>query len=69
MRIIILTSSRRGLASYCIPRLAEEPKIEIAMVVYSEGQILNPRKQRERKIKKTLKIGMLDVLNGVRMRP
>lgn len=69
MRIIVLTSSLRGLASYCIPRLAEEPEIEIAKVVYSEGQILNPRKQRRRKIKKTLKIGVLGALNGVRMRP
>ena len=69
MRIVVLTSSFRGLASYCIPRLAEDPKIEIAMVVYSEGQNLNPQKQRRRKAKKTLKIGVLGALNGVRMRP
>ncbi|MBV9452678.1 MAG: hypothetical protein JOZ19_00940 [Rubrobacter sp.] len=39
------------------------------MVVYSEEQNLNPQKQRRRKIKKTLKIGVLGALNGVRMRP
>ncbi len=69
MRVAILTSSRRGFAAYCIPRLAEEPNIEIAMVVRNEGRSLDPWKQRKRKIKKTLEIGALGALNGIRMRP
>lgn len=69
MRVVVLTSSLYGLASYCIPLLAAEPKIEIAMIVYSEGQPLAAWKQRKRKIKKILKIGPLGALNGVRLRP
>jgi methionyl-tRNA formyltransferase len=69
MRVVVLTSLPRGLASYCIPRLAKEPKIELAMIVYNEGRPADPRKQRRRKIRKMLKIGPLGALNGVRMRP
>lgn len=69
MRIVILTSSLYGIASVCIPRLAENPKIEIAMIVYSEGRILFPWKYRKRKLKKVLKIGLLGALNGIRIRP
>lgn len=69
MRVAVLTSLPRGLASYCIPRLAEEPKIEVAMIVYNEGRPVDPWKQRKRKIRKTFKIGPLGALNGVRIRP
>jgi len=68
MRVVVLTSSLQDLASYCIPRLAAEPAIEIAMIVYSEGRHVNAWKQRKRKIKKTLKIGPFGALNGIRIR-
>lgn len=69
MRVVVLTSLPRSLVSCCIPRLAEEPEIELAMIVYNEGQTVDLWKQRKRKIRKTLKIGPLGALNGVRIRP
>lgn len=68
MRVVILTSSLNGLASFCIPYLVAEPGIEIAKIVYSEGHVSNPWKQLRRKIRKTARIGVLGALNGIRMR-
>ena len=68
MRVIVLTKSIHGLASFCLPYLAEEPEIEIAMIVYSEGKTSNPWRQYKRKIKKTFKIGILGAINGIRIR-
>ena len=68
MRVAILTSSFSGLASFCIPRLVEEPEIEISMVIYNEGRILNPCKERRHKMKKILNLGLLGAINGLRMR-
>jgi methionyl-tRNA formyltransferase len=69
MRIVILTSTLYGTASACLPRLAENPKIDIAMIVYSEGQILNRWKYRKRQLKKIVKIGLPGAFNGIRIRP
>lgn len=69
MRIVILTSSLYGFASLCIKRLVEESEIEIAMIVYNEGQVFKAWKETKSKMKKILKIGILGAFNGIRMRP
>ena len=66
MRIVIITSSLQGTAATCIPPLAEHPDIEIALVIYSRGEIVNRARARRRKLKKLWKIGLLGALNGLR---
>lgn len=68
MRVVILTSSFHGLASYCIPFLMKESKIEIAMIIYNEGQVFDAQKGHKRTIRKVFKIGPLGAINGIRMR-
>ncbi len=67
MKVVVLTSFTRGLASVCLPSLAKEPSIEIAMIVYSEGRIARPGKLLKRKFEKVGKVGLLGMLNGLRM--
>lgn len=69
MRVIILTSCRQGFASVCLRHLQAAPGVEVAMVVLSHGHLSHPWKQRRRKLAKTLRIGLLGSLNGIRMRP
>jgi methionyl-tRNA formyltransferase len=68
MRIVILTSIRKGTASWCLSVLAENTKVEIARVVFCES----PKKKKGRfyrqKIRKIFKIGLLGALNGIRIR-
>jgi methionyl-tRNA formyltransferase len=68
MRVIIITSSPTGYATLCLARLAQIKDIEIALIVLNE----NSQKRRGnlffRKLMKTLKIGILGALNGIRMR-
>jgi len=67
MRIIILTSTPRGIASRVLPELCRNSSLEIAGVVLAHGS--SPKKNNlERKIRKTVKIGILGALNGIRMR-
>ena len=44
MRIVVLTSSARSTASYCIPLLAESGRAEIVKVIYCRGEIVKNRK-------------------------
>lgn len=70
VRTFILTSCERGIASLALPELAATPGIEIAAVVRSRGE-LTPKQRRRRRIKtlrKTLAIGPLGAVNGIRMR-
>ena len=57
-----------GIASACLPRLLETRAVDVAMIIYSEGRPPNAWNHAKRKLKKTLKIGLLGALNGVRMR-
>lgn len=67
-RVVVLSSQRIGFASYCLPALLASPRIEVAAVVFSEGITRKSWQKRWRKLKKTLDIGVLGALNGVRMR-
>ena len=68
MRILILTSRRRSLASRCLPTLCNNRNIQIVKVILSHD--VSPSKMRwlNRRIKKTLHIGLLGALNGIRVR-
>jgi methionyl-tRNA formyltransferase len=68
MKVIILTTSAYGTTGHHLPILHQCKNIEIAMVVVSDGQVINQKKQRSRKIKKMLRIGVFGAVNGIRMR-
>jgi methionyl-tRNA formyltransferase len=68
MRIIILTSSPRGIASRVLPELCKNRSIDIAGVVLAHGVSPDRKRNLKRKIQKVLKIGILGALNGIRMR-
>lgn len=68
MKIVILTSSLTGVAAHAVPLLFAEPAISIEMVIFNEGQPPGKKKYYLKKIKKTLKIGIMGTLNGIRMR-
>lgn len=68
MKIIILTSSRSGTASHHIDYLVNDPRIDIQMVIFNEGRVVNRKKKIFRKIAKIFKIGVLGALNGIRIR-
>jgi len=67
-RLVLLTSDPQGIASLAIPRLLEAPGLEIVRLVLCEGHVSDPWRNRRRKLEKTLRIGPLGALNGVRMR-
>ncbi len=68
MRVIILTTSLYGTTGHHLPALHQCKDVEIAMVVVSEGQVINRKKQILKRIKKILKIGLRGAMNGIRMR-
>src|SRR4051812_24536871 len=68
MKVAIITGSSRGVASHHIPVLAQNSNIEISLVIYNEGAILNKKKFYWNKIKKMFRIGFLGTLNGIKMR-
>ena len=68
MRVVILTSFRRGIASLCLPLLVEHPDVELAKVVYCRGHYKTRWRKLRRDFKKMVKIGPLGALVGYRMR-
>jgi methionyl-tRNA formyltransferase len=68
MRIVILTSDRRGTASFCLPLLLEKTNAVIAMVILSQNQRQNKWNFYKKKVKKIFRIGIFGALNGIRMR-
>ncbi len=68
MKVIILTGSRYGTAAHHLPCLLQSGTCEISMVVLSEEIILNKRKYYKNKILKTIRIGLLGAMNGIRIR-
>jgi methionyl-tRNA formyltransferase len=66
-RIIILTSSRTGIAADCLPELCCSAKLSIAGVIVAGAPRQNWRKIRL-KLRKLLRIGIGGALNGIRMR-
>lgn len=68
MRVIILTSSRRGVASRVLPALCADGAIQVVGVIHAEGVSPNRKRFYVRKLKKIFRIGLLGALNGVRIR-
>jgi methionyl-tRNA formyltransferase len=68
MRIVILTSSRKSTASYCLPLLKNETGAEIVQVIFSRGKVSKGRKYYWKRLKKIWKIGLPGALNGFRIR-
>ncbi len=69
MRIGILTSQDVGVASYMLPHLQQLASgFEVVAVFYNSGQPAKNRRWAVRKAKKVLRIGLLGVLIGFRMR-
>jgi methionyl-tRNA formyltransferase len=68
MRIVILTSNRKGTASYCLPVLLERAGVEVVQVICNQGVVKNKSAYYRQKFRKILKIGLFGAINGVRMR-
>lgn len=68
MRVFVMTSSPKDIASRCLPVLADSPGIDLAAVVVAQTHTANRRRLLRRRIEKTLKIGFFGALNGLRMR-
>jgi len=68
VRVVILTCSRRGTASRILPALCQSPRLDVVQVVLSRGVSSQASRRMSRLIRKTVRIGVLGALNGVRMR-
>jgi methionyl-tRNA formyltransferase len=68
MRIIIITSSRKGTASYCLQAILQKANCEVVKVLLNENQQKKKWAFYKRKLKKIAKIGLLGALNGVLIR-
>ncbi len=68
MKIFILTSSLNGSAAYTLPFLLSSKKIRISDVVFINNISSNKVLSYKRRLRKTLKIGILGAINGLRMR-
>ncbi len=68
MDVLILTCSRAGTASRCLPELVKSSEINIAGVIYAERGSTNRWSIMRRKLRKIKKIGLLGAINGLRIR-
>ena len=68
MRVVVLTAFRHGLASICLPVLASEAGVEVAMVVHCRSQFVNRRRKLRRDLRKIRKVGPLGALIGYPLR-
>jgi methionyl-tRNA formyltransferase len=68
VRLTILTSVRQGYASRCLPVLYSNPNLQVVRVILSHGLSPNKKRLLKRKIQKTIRIGLLGALNGIRIR-
>ena len=69
LRVVILTSARRGSASRCLPALVEQPGVEVAMAVHCLAQFVNRRRKLRRDLRKIREIGPGGALVGFGLRP
>lgn len=69
MRVAILTSSRHGTASLCLPALLEEPGVEVALVVHALAHYRSRWTRLRRDLRKARQIGPLGVAVGLAIRP
>lgn len=55
VRIVILTTVPIGIASQCLPALAESSKIDIVSIILSKGILKNRFREMLRKLRKILR--------------
>jgi methionyl-tRNA formyltransferase len=68
-RVVVLTSSRHGSASNCLPDLVQHPGVEVAMVVHCLSQFVDRRRKLRRDLRKIRQIGIGGALVGYAIRP
>jgi methionyl-tRNA formyltransferase len=68
MRVAIVTGGRFGPASICLPALAEQPGVQVALVILCENRPPSRWKRLMRDFRKIRKIGLRGALAGLRMR-
>ena len=68
MRVVILTSTRNGIASEVLPVLCKNKNLNVVNVILARDAIADRKKHLRRKILKTCRIGILGALNGIRIR-
>ncbi|MCB9164649.1 MAG: hypothetical protein H6592_09520 [Flavobacteriales bacterium] len=67
MRVVVLTSARRGTASHHLPILAGSAQYQVVRVILA-GSPTTPRGGLRKKLRKVMRIGPLGALMGYRMR-
>ncbi|MGA7713404.1 MAG: formyltransferase family protein [Rhizomicrobium sp.] len=68
MKLVVLTSYRFGIASACLPVLVQSGECVVTRVIVSRGRAASRLRRLQQKAKKTIRIGLLGALNGIRMR-
>lgn len=68
MRVVIITGSRKGTASWCLEQILSKTTVKVEAVILNEGHVKNKWKHYQKKLRKTFRIGILGALNGIRMR-
>jgi methionyl-tRNA formyltransferase len=68
IRVVVLTSSRVGAASGCLPALAAQPGVEVALVVHCVAQFVSRRRKLRRDLRKIRQIGLGGAAVGYALR-
>jgi methionyl-tRNA formyltransferase len=68
MKVVILTSSRRGIASHHLQSILKNEDVSDILVVLSAGEVTNKWSFYKRKIRKMFQIGLRGTWNGIQMR-
>jgi methionyl-tRNA formyltransferase len=68
VKLVILTSSRFGTASNCLPLIYKSHHCSVVRVMISRGQHSDRARMWRRKLRKVTQIGILGALNGIRLR-
>lgn len=67
MRVVVLTSARRGTASHHLPFLVGSPHFQVVRVILA-GAPTTPNSGLKKKFRKVMRIGPLGAIMGYRMR-
>ncbi len=68
MRVVLITSVERGLASRCVPELLASPSLQVVGVISVAGAHPDRLRRWRLKARKITRIGLGGAINGYRMR-
>ncbi|MDF2437031.1 MAG: Formyltransferase family protein [Bacteroidota bacterium] len=68
MNVVLISSSWKGTLAHHLPCLINGSNFRISTVIINEGVALRKKNVLKKKLFKTLKIGFLGALNGIRIR-